>query len=271
MIFRTHTIVWHLKDGIAPAVSPEEEVLSESAKNISDSSLGSMQLPHHNSAGNKESVSLSQSLNSEVLAASVLSDGKSLSENNTQDAIGALCSETSNETESVTNQVSLMDSSAEAALNEKASESSLNAVLASEKQPSYKTNEEVITDEINQNAFVPTVDGMAVSTAENIKAGDIAPLGRNTWMKLPYRLRPQRADIFIDKKSDADFVESLAEFLQSKGLKVRDYDNSVHYLPSDVLIVDRQCLVRQGIVMYLQDGKRCIYNKLLELFPGKLR
>ena len=109
-----------------------------------------------------------------------------------------------------------------------------------------------------------------MSDVERTEITEVAVIGRNTWMKLPYRLREKRADIFIDRQSEVDFVSSLAAFLESKGLKLRDYDDSVHYLPTDVLIVDRECLVKQGTVMYLQDGKRSIYNRLLKLFPDKL-
>ena len=90
-------------------------------------------------------------------------------------------------------------------------------------------------------------------------------------MSLPYKLRKLRADVFINKKSDVDYLEGLVNFLVSKGLDVKDYDDSVHYLPSDVLLLDKTDLVTQGTVYILQAGKKAIWQDLKQEFGDRLK
>ena len=91
------------------------------------------------------------------------------------------------------------------------------------------------------------------------------------WKTLPYKLRAKRADLFINLNSDVPFLQSLVDFLKSKCLDIKPYDDSVNYLPSDILLLDKTDLVRQGTVYVLQAGKRAIWNELLIEFGDRLK
>lgn len=124
-----------------------------------------------------------------------------------------------------------------------------------------------VTAAPSANDTAPVVDGRVVdkSVLENVK--ESFP----RWKTLPYKLRSKRADLFINLNSDVPFLQSLVDFLKSKGLDIKPYDDSVNYLPSDILLLDKTDLVRQGTVYVLQAGKRAIWNELLIEFGDRLK
>ncbi len=124
-----------------------------------------------------------------------------------------------------------------------------------------------VTAAPSANDTSPVVDGRVVdkSVLENVK--ESFP----RWNTLPYKLRAKRADLFINLNSDVPFLQSLVDFLKSKGLDIKPYDDSVNYLPSDILLLDKTDLVRQGTVYVLQAGKRAIWNELLIEFGDRLK
>ena len=123
------------------------------------------------------------------------------------------------------------------------------------------------TAALPENDTAPVVDGRVVdkSVLENVK--ESFP----RWKTLPYKLRAKRADLFINLNSDVPFLQSLVDFLKSKGLDIKPYDDSVNYLPSDILLLDKTDLVRQGTVYVLQAGKRAIWNEFLIEFGDRLK
>lgn len=131
--------------------------------------------------------------------------------------------------------------------------------------PSQEASTVTATPSANDTA--PVVDGRVVdkSVLENVK--ESFP----HWKTLPYKLRAKRADLFINLNSDVPFLQSLVDFLKSKGLDIKPYDDSVNYLPSDILLLDKTDLVRQGTVYVLQAGKRAIWNELLIEFGDRLK
>ena len=124
-----------------------------------------------------------------------------------------------------------------------------------------------VTAAPSANDTAPVVDGRVVdkSVLENVK--ESFP----RWKTLPYKLRAKRADLFINLNSDVPFLQSLVDFLKSKGLDIKPYDDSVNYLPSDILLLDKTDLVRQGTVYVLQACKRAIWNELLIEFGDRLK
>ena len=124
-----------------------------------------------------------------------------------------------------------------------------------------------VTAAPSANDTAPVVDGRVVdkSVLENVK--ESFP----RWKTLPYKLRAKSADLFINLNSDVPFLQSLVDFLKSKGLDIKPYDDSVNYLPSDILLLDKTDLVRQGTVYVLQAGKRAIWNELLIEFGDILK
>lgn len=131
--------------------------------------------------------------------------------------------------------------------------------------PSQEASTVTVAPSANDTA--PVVDGRVVdkSVLENVK--ESFP----RWKTLPYKLRAKRADLFINLNSDVPFLQSLVDFLKSKGLDIKPYDDSVNYLPSDILLLDKTDLVRQGTVYVLQAGKRAIWNELLIEFGDILK
>ncbi len=131
--------------------------------------------------------------------------------------------------------------------------------------PSQEASTVTATPSANDTA--PVVDGRVVdkSVLENVK--ESFP----RWKTLPYKLRSKSADLFINLNSDVPFLQSLVDFLKSKGLDIKPYDDSVNYLPSDILLLDKTDLVRQGTVYVLQAGKRAIWNELLIEFGDRLK
>lgn len=131
--------------------------------------------------------------------------------------------------------------------------------------PSQEASTVTATPSANDTA--PVVDGRVVdkSVLENVK--ESFP----RWKTLPYKLRAKRADLFINLNSDVPFLQSLVDFLKSKGLDIKPYDDSVNYLPSDILLLDKTDLVRQGTVYVLQAGKRAIWDELLIEFGDRLK
>ncbi|MGN1281904.1 MAG: hypothetical protein ACI4UM_08405 [Succinivibrio sp.] len=111
------------------------------------------------------------------------------------------------------------------------------------------------------------VDGREVDP----KAVNSAAASMPKWVSLPYRLRKHRADVFVKATSAVPFAQSLFNYLRTKGLDVKDYDESVNYLPSDILLLDNTDLVRQGTVIVLQEGKRAVWDKLLSEFGDRLK
>ncbi|MGN0902630.1 MAG: hypothetical protein ACI4M9_05025, partial [Succinivibrio sp.] len=110
----------------------------------------------------------------------------------------------------------------------------------------------------------PLVDGMAAAVSD---VSDPRP----RWMNLPYALRKKRADVYLKIDSKEEYALKLGEFLKSKGLTVIPYDDAVHYLPSDILLIDKEDLVDQGTVIELSCGKRAVYNALLAEFGDRLK
>ncbi len=133
--------------------------------------------------------------------------------------------------------------------------------------PSPSQGSSPATVATTSNDTAPVVDGRVVdkSVLENVK--ESFP----RWKSLPYKLRAKRADLFINLNSDVPFLQSLVDFLKSKGLDIKPYDDSVNYLPSDILLLDKTDLVRQGTVYVLQAGKRAIWNDLLTEFGDRLK
>lgn len=125
----------------------------------------------------------------------------------------------------------------------------------------------VPTDNLNLMSNIATATPIINGEAVNLNV-DSSRLPR--WRSLPYRLRQKRADIYINKNSSVDFVQSLCDYLIKRGLSVLEYDDSVHYLPSDILLLDKSDLVDAGIVICLQLGKREVYNKLKAEFGDRV-
>lgn len=136
-------------------------------------------------------------------------------------------------------------------------------------QPKGELSEEIKSGEALNNSAQNAVlaDGRRVDPALFDKASIEMP----KWATLPYSLRKKRADVFVKLSSKEDFVESLVNYLKTKNIDVKAYDETVNYLPSDILLLDRTDPVRQGTVIVLTEGKRAVWNALLREFGDRLK
>lgn len=82
-----------------------------------------------------------------------------------------------------------------------------------------------------------------------------------------WHLRKQRADIYLSPTSKVDYLPALKEFLAKFKLKILAYEPQYHYLPSDILLLDEKDKVEQGTVIYLQQGKRAVWQFLKSNLP----
>lgn len=124
--------------------------------------------------------------------------------------------------------------------------------------------ESVKTNLINPANTSPVVEGLVLNSPQTIQ-----PLGAR-WQSLPYRLRAKRADVFVDMQSTVDYLKSLVDYLISKGLDVKEYNDEVRYLPSDIILADASRLIDAGTVLVMQRGKRYIWEALLKEFGARL-
>ena len=124
--------------------------------------------------------------------------------------------------------------------------------------------ESVNANLVNLANTSPLVDGVVLNSPNTVQ-----PLGAR-WQSLPYRLRAKRADVFVDMQSSVDYLNSLVDFLISKGLDVKEYNDEVRYLPSDIILADASRLIDAGTVLVLQRGKRYIWEALLKEFGARL-
>lgn len=269
MIFNPNQVTWTLRKGVKLPFAPQENI--EAVNNNPADSVPNAQVT--NAEVNTVDASLNQ------VAAS--SGDTSLTHNN-EPSIAKVSSPVSINVDTANNAVSSASTVTENVAP--VTESSVNnlqvtatatttatpkTATTSTVSPASSLTQEVspVTAAPSANDTAPVVDGRVVdkSVLENVK--ESFP----RWKTLPYKLRAKKADLFINLNSDVPFLQSLVDFLKSKGLDIKPYDDSVNYLPSDILLLDKTDLVRQGTVYVLQAGKRAIWNELLLEFGDRLK
>lgn len=271
MIFNPNQVTWTLRKGVKLPFAPQEN--GDPVNNKPVESVTSSQLTQ--AVANTVDVSLNQ------VAAS--SGDNSLTHNN-EPSIAKVGAPVSINVGADNNAVSpvapvtetvahITDSSANASqevaslspTSTATAQTATSAPATSTPLPSQEAS--TVTAAPSANNTAPVVDGRVVdkSVLENVK--ESFP----RWKTLPYKLRAKRADLFINLNSDVPFLQSLVDFLKSNGLDIKPYDDSVNYLPSDILLLDKTDLVRQGTVYVLQAGKRAIWNELLIEFGDRLK
>lgn len=271
MIFNPNQVTWTLRKGVKLPFAPQENI--DSVNNNPVESVPNFQLTR--TVVNSVDAPLNQ------VAAS--SGDNSLTHNN-EPSIAKVGAPVSINVDADNNAVSpvapvtetvapISDSSANTS-QEVASLATTSTATAQTATPTPATSTPLPSQEASTvtaapsaNDTAPVVDGRVVdkSVLENVK--ESFP----RWKTLPYKLRAKRADLFINLNSDVPFLQSLVDFLKSKGLDIKPYDDSVNYLPSDILLLDKTDLVRQGTVYVLQAGKRAIWNELLLEFGDRLK
>lgn len=271
MIFNPNQVTWTLRKGVKLPFAPQENI--DSVNNKPVESVTSSQLTQ----------AVASTVENPLNQVTASSGDNSLTHNN-EPSIAKVGAPVSINVGADNNAVSpvapvtetvahITDSSANAS-QEVASLATTSTATPTPATPTPATSTPLPSQEASTvtaapsaNDTAPVVDGRVVdkSVLENVK--ESFP----RWKTLPYKLRSKRADLFINLNSDVPFLQSLVDFLKSKGLDIKPYDDSVNYLPSDILLLDKTDLVRQGTVYVLQAGKRAIWNELLIEFGDRLK
>ena len=265
MIFNPNQVTWTLRKGVKLPFAPQENI--ESVNNNSAERVPNSQVA--NAVVNTVDASLNQAAASFVDTSLTHNNEPSIFKVDTHASINVGSDNSSIPSEAtITENVDPVSESSANNVQVTATATPTTATTSTVDPTSSHTQEAlsaIAAPPANNTA--PVVDGRVVdkSVLENVK--ESFP----RWKTLPYKLRAKRADLFINLNSDVPFLQSLVDFLKSKGLDIKPYDDSVNYLPSDILLLDKTDLVRQGTVYVLQAGKRAIWNELLIEFGDRLK
>lgn len=261
MIFNPNQVTWTLRKGVKLPFAPQENI--DSVNNNSVESVPNFQLTK--TVVNSVDAPLNQVATSSVDTTLTHNEEPSIAKVGAPVSINVgadnnAVSPVAPVTETVAH---ITDSSANA--SQEVASLATTSTATPTPLPSKETSPTTVASSLN--GTTPVVDGKPVDKTilENVK--ESFP----RWKTLPYKLRAKRADLFINLNSDVPFLQSLVDFLKSKGLDIKPYDDSVNYLPSDILLLDKTDLVRQGTVYVLQAGKRAIWNELLIEFGDRLK
>ena len=260
MIFNPNQVTWTLRKGVKLPFAPHENI--ESVNNNSAERVPNSQVT--NAVVNTVDAPLNQVAASFVDTSLTHNNEPSIFKVDTPASINVGPDNSSIPTEAtITENVDPVSESN--ANNVQVTATATPTPATSTPLPSQEAS--TVTAAPSANDTAPVVDGRVVdkSVLENVK--ESFP----RWKTLPYKLRAKSADLFINLNSDVPFLQSLVDFLKSKGLDIKPYDDSVNYLPSDILLLDKTDLVRQGTVYVLQAGKRAIWNELLIEFGDRLK
>lgn len=265
MIFNPNQVTWTLRKGVKLPFAPHENI--ESVNNNSAERVPNSQVT--NAVVNTVDAPLNQATASFVDTSLTHNNEPSIFKVDTHASINVGPDNSSIPTEAtITENFDPVSESSDNNVQVTATATPTTATTSTVDPTSSHTQEALsATAAPPANNTAPVVDGRVVdkSVLENVK--ESFP----RWKTLPYKLRSKSADLFINLNSDVPFLQSLVDFLKSKGLDIKPYDDSVNYLPSDILLLDKTDLVRQGTVYVLQAGKRAIWNELLIEFGDRLK
>lgn len=276
MIFNPNQVTWTLRKGVKLPFAPQENI--DSVNNNPVESVPNFQLTK--TVVNSVDVPLNQVATSSVDTTLTHNEEPSIAkvgapvsinvgaDNNAVSPVAPVTETVAHITDSSANasqEVASLSPTSTATAQTATSATVTSSLATPTPLPSQEASTVTAAPSANDTALV--VDGRVVdkSVLENVK--ESFP----RWKTLPYKLRAKRADLFINLNSDVPFLQSLVDFLKSKGLDIKPYDDSVNYLPSDILLLDKTDLVRQGTVYVLQAGKRAIWNELLIEFGDRLK
>lgn len=276
MIFNPNQVTWTLRKGVKLPFAPQENIDSvnnnpvESVPNfqLTKTVVNSVDAPLNQVATSSVDTTLTHNEEPSIAKVGAPVSINVGADNNAVSPVAPVTETVAHITDSRANasqEVANLSPTSTATAQTATSAPATLAPATSTPLPSQEAS--TVTAAPSANDTAPVVDGRVVdkSVLENVK--ESFP----RWKTLPYKLRAKSADLFINLNSDVPFLQSLVDFLKSKGLDIKPYDDSVNYLPSDILLLDKTDLVRQGTVYVLQAGKRAIWNELLIEFGDILK
>lgn len=276
MIFNPNQVTWTLRKGVKLPFAPQENIDSvnnnpvESVPNfqLTKTVVNSVDAPLNQVATSSVDTTLTHNEEPSIAKVGAPVSINVGADNNAVSPVAPVTETVAHITDSSANasqEVASLSPTSTATAQTATSAPATPTPATSTPLPSQEAS--TVTAAPSANDTAPVVDGRVVdkSVLENVK--ESFP----RWKTLPYKLRSKRADLFINLNSDVPFLQSLVDFLKSKGLDIKPYDDSVNYLPSDILLLDKTDLVRQGTVYVLQAGKRAIWDELLIEFGDRLK
>ena len=276
MIFNPNQVTWTLRKGVKLPFAPQENgdpvnykpVESVTSSQLTQAVANTVDSPLNQVATSSVDTSLTHNYEPSIAKVGAPVSINVGADNNAVSPVAPVTETVAHITDSSANasqEVASLATTSTATAQTATSATVTSSLAAPTPLPSQESSP--ATAALPENDTAPVVDGRVVdkSVLENVK--ESFP----RWKTLPYKLRAKRADLFINLNSDVPFLQSLVDFLKSKGLDIKPYDDSVNYLPSDILLLDKTDLVRQGTVYVLQAGKRAIWNELLIEFGDRLK
>lgn len=276
MIFNPNQVTWTLRKGVKLPFAPQENIDSvnnnpvESVPNfqLTKTVVNSVDAPLNQVAASSGDNSLTHNNEPSIAKVGAPVSINVGADNNAVSPVAPVTETVAHITDSSANasqEVASLSPTSTATAQTATSATVTSSLATPTPLPSQEAS--TVTAAPSANDTAPVVDGRVVdkSVLENVK--ESFP----RWKTLPYKLRSKSADLFINLNSVVPFLQSLVDFLKSKGLDIKPYDDSVNYLPSDILLLDKTDLVRQGTVYVLQAGKRAIWNELLIEFGDRLK
>ena len=276
MIFNPNQVTWTLRKGVKLPFAPQENgdpvnykpVESVTSSQLTQAVANTVDVPLNQVAASSGDNSLTHNNEPSIAKVGAPVSINVGADNNAVSPVAPVTETVAHITDSSANasqEVASLATTSTATAQTATSATVTSSLAAPTPLPSQESSP--ATAALPENDTAPVVDGRVVdkSVLENVK--ESFP----RWKTLPYKLRAKRADLFINLNSDVPFLQSLVDFLKSKGLDIKPYDDSVNYLPSDILLLDKTDLVRQGTVYVLQAGKRAIWNELLIEFGDRLK
>ncbi len=97
-----------------------------------------------------------------------------------------------------------------------------------------------------------------------------APNNEEITSRTNWHLRKKRADIYIEDDASVPYLAGLKGFLKSKGISLLPFNLELHYLPYDLILLNKVHYKNEGTCAFLDDGKASIWAFLQQHFKGKL-
>ncbi len=131
-------------------------------------------------------------------------------------------------------------------------------------------------DEFFQTSSSAENTAVANSVAQNLKPANEAhiqkraPSNDGIMPRTNWHLRKKRADIYIEDDASVPYLAGLKEFLKSKGISSLPFNAELHYLPYDILLLNKAHYQNEGICAFLDEGKASIWAFLQHHFKGRI-
>ncbi len=131
-------------------------------------------------------------------------------------------------------------------------------------------------DEFYQTSSSAENTVVANSVVQNLKPANEAQIQKRApnndgiMLRTNWHLRKKRADIYIEDDASVPYLSGLKGFLKAKGISCLPFNAELHYLPYDILLINKAHYQNEGICAFLDGGKASIWAFLQQHFKGRI-